>query len=60
MRILNDNKDKKNLINLDTSIIQYQQPNDFIYGLNGKFIGPNNIEFYLDIGNFILRGCSLK
>ena len=58
--ILNNNKDKENLINLDTSIIQCQQPNEFIYEFNGKFNGPNNIEFFLDIDNFILRGCSLK
>ena len=58
--ILNNNKDKENLINLDTSIVQCQQPNEFIYEFNGKFIGPNNIEFFLDIDNFILRGCSLK
>ena len=60
VELLNNSKDTENLINLDTSLIQCQQPNEFIYEFNGKFIGPNNIEFFLDIDNFILRGCSLK
>ena len=60
IEILNNNKEKENLINLDKSLIQCQQPNEFIYEFNGKFIGPNNEEFFLDIDNFILRGCSLK
>ena len=58
--ILNNSKDKENLINFHSSIIYCQQPNEFIYEFNGKFIGPNNQEFFLDIDNFILRGCSLK
>jgi len=60
VELLNNSKDIENLVNLDTSLIQCQQPNEFIYEFNGKFIGPNNIEFFLDIDNFILRGCSLK
>ena len=60
IELLNPPKNKQNLINLDTSIIQCQSPNEFIYEFNGKFIAPNNIEFFLDIDNFILRGCSLK
>ena len=60
VELLNNSKEKENLINLDMSTIPCQQPNEFIYEFNGKFIGPNNIEFFLDIDNFILRGCSLK
>ena len=60
IEILNNSKEKENLINLDESIIYCQQPNEFIYEFNGKFIGKNNVEFFLDIDSFILRGCSLK
>ena len=60
IELLNNSKDKENLINLNSSIIQCQQPNEFIYEFSGKFIGPNSTEFFLDIDNFILRGCSLK
>ena len=67
VELLNNSKDKENLFNLDSSIIKCQQPNEFIYEFNGKFISPNNnnnnfvqTEFFLDIDNFILRGCSLK
>ena len=59
LEILNNNKDKENLYTLDKSLIQCQQPNEFIYEFNGKFT-KDNIEFFLDIDNFILRGCSLK
>ena len=60
VELLDNSKDKENLFNLDSSIINCQQPNEFIYEFNGKFVGPNNTEFFLDIDNFILRGCSLK
>jgi phospholipid-transporting ATPase len=44
VELLNNSKDTEILINLDTSLIQCQQPNEFIYEFNGKFIGPNNIS----------------
>jgi len=42
--------------------IHCQQPNEYIYQFNGKFIPKenNNNEIFVDIDNFILRGCSLK
>ena len=60
VELLNNSKDKENLFNLDLSLIKCQKPNEYIYEFNGKFIGPNKTEFFLDIDNFILRGCSLK
>ena len=65
---INQNKEKENLIFFDKSIIQCQPPNEYIYQFNGKFIPKNNNyndnnnmnEIFLDIDNFILRGCSLK
>ena len=55
----NSNK-KEHLVYLNKSIIQCQPPNEFIYQFNGKFISKNQKEIFLDINNFILRGCSLK
>ena len=63
LEITQNNKDKENLIFFDKSIIQCQPPNEYIYQFNGKFIAKNNNnnnEIFLDIDNFILRGCSLK
>ena len=63
LELTKNNKDKENLINFDKSIIQCQQPNEYIYQFNGKFLSKfnnTNNEIFLDIDNFILRGCSLK
>ena len=60
--ITQNNKSKESLIIFDKNVIQCQPPNDYIYQFNGKFIGNNdyNGDIFLDIDNFILRGCSLK
>ena len=62
LEIIKSSKNKEDLILLDKSIIQCQPPNEYIYEFNGKFIHSNNKgkEIFLDIDNFILRGCSLK
>jgi len=63
LELTKNNKDKENLINFDKSIIQCQQPNEYIYQFNGKFLSKfnnTNNEIFLDIDNFVLRGCSLK
>ena len=63
LEIMQNDKSKENLIMFNKSTIQCQQPNEFIYEFNGKFISANNDDdndIFLDIDNFILRGCSLK
>ena len=62
IEITKNNKNKENLVFFDKSVIHCQPPNEFIYEFSGKFIPPDNDsnEIFLDIDNFILRGCSLK
>ena len=63
LEIIENKKDKENLILYDKSTIQCLPPNEYIYQFNGKFLpknNDNNKEIFLDIDNFILRGCSLK
>ena len=62
LELTQNNKNKKNLVLFNKNIIQCQPPNEFIYQFNGKFISKKNKrkEIFLDINNFILRGCSLK
>ena len=63
LEISQNDKSKENLIIFDKSKILCQQPNEFIYEFNGKFISKNNKDgndIFLDIDNFVLRGCSLK
>ena len=59
--ITQNNKNEENIKLFDKNIIKCQPPNEYIYEFNGKFVGKNdNNEIFLDIDNFILRGCSLK
>ena len=62
IEITKNNKNKENLVFFDKSVIHCQPPNEYIYEFSGKFIPPgnDNNEIFLDIDNFILRGCSLK
>ena len=61
LQITHNYNNKESLISFDKSIIQCEPPNEFIYQFNGKFISKyNDKETFLDIDNFILRGCSLK
>ena len=60
LEVAQNGKNKENLIAFDKSIIQCEPPNEFIYQFNGKFVPKNNDETFIDIDNFILRGCSLK
>ena len=63
LEIIQNKKDKENLVLYDKSTIQCLPPNEYIYKFSGKFIpngNDNNNEIFLDIDNFILRGCSLK
>ena len=63
LEIIQNKKDKENLILYDKSTIQCLPPNEYIYQFSGKFLpnnNDNNNEIFLDIDNFILRGCSLK
>ena len=62
IEITQNNKNKENLVFFDKSVIHCQPPNEYIYEFSGKFIPPDNdnSEIFLDIDNFILRGCSLK